>query len=104
MSSVKIFSPTGIIDSINGGELRREVNDAIAAGAKTILIDCQDVTFMDSSGLGALVMMLKHVREVEGKLALCAINDQLRLLLELTSMDTVFQVFPSREAFEQTVS
>lgn len=100
-SEIKVFRPSDILDSLNGAELRREVNDAIAAGAKTILIDCQDVTFMDSSGLGALVMILKNVREAEGKLALCSIIDQIQMLLELTSMDNVFQVFPNREAFEQ---
>lgn len=100
-SEIKVFRPSGIIDSINGAALRREVNDALAAGAKVILVDFQDVTFMDSSGLGALVMTLKNVREAEGKLALCSIIDQIRMLLELTSMDKVFQVFPNQAAFEQ---
>lgn len=102
-SEIKVFRPSGVLDSLNGAELRRSVNDAIAAGARNILIDCQDVTFMDSSGLGALVMMLKNVREVEGKLALCCIIDQIQMVLELTSMDNVFQVFPNQEAFEKEV-
>lgn len=98
---IKVFRPSGIIDSVNGAQLRREVNDAIAAGAKTILINCQDVTFMDSSGLGALVMILKNLREVEGKLALCCIVDQIRMLLELTGMNNIFAVFSNEEAFQQ---
>ena len=99
-SEIKVFRPSGILDSLNGAELRRGVNDAIASGARTILINCQDVTFMDSSGLGALVMILKSIRAVKGKLALCSIIDQIQILLELTSMDKVFQIFPNQEAFE----
>ncbi len=98
---IKVFRPAGILDSINGAELRRDVSDAIAAGAKTILINCQDVDLMDSSGLGALVMILKQVRQAGGELALCSAIDQIQMLLELTSMDSLFPVFPTQEDFEQ---
>ena len=72
-------------------------------GAKRVLIDCQKVEFMDSSGLGSLVMSLKTVREAGSELSLCSLNDQLRLLLELTNMDDVFEVFASPEEFSQAV-
>lgn len=102
-SEIKVIQPSGILDSMNGNHLRREVIDAVEAKAKTILIDCKDVEFMDSSGLSTLVMALKVVREVHGKLFLCSINDQLRMLLELTSMDSVFNVFSNQEEFNQVM-
>ncbi|GAB4380499.1 MAG: STAS domain-containing protein [Elainellaceae cyanobacterium] len=97
---VKIIQPAGILDSINGNQLRREVSDAIDAGSHMILIDCETTTFMDSSGLGALVMCLKKVREVNGRLCLCSVNAQIKMLLELTNMDNVFQILQNREEFE----
>lgn len=103
-SEVKILQPSGVLDSTQGNELRREIGDLVSAGVKYILIDCQNVDFVDSSGLGGLVMTLKLVREKSGKLALCSINDQLRMLLELTSMDSVFDVFQSPAEFSQTVA
>ena len=69
-----------------------------------MLIDFQDVTFMDSSGLGALVLALKTVRAAGGKLFICSINEQVRMLFELTSMDRVFQIFPNRDEFANTIS
>jgi anti-anti-sigma factor len=99
---VKIIQPVGILDSINGNNLRREVIDAVEAGTKTILIDCQAIELVDSSGLGVLVMSLKKVRDVGGRLVLCSINDQLRMLLELTDMDSVFEIFANQEAFSST--
>lgn len=101
---IKVIQPSGILDSINGNQLRREVMDAAESGAKTLLIDCQNVEFMDSSGLGALVMSLKTLREAGGKLFLCSINDQLNMLLELTGMDSVFEVFPNRDDFNQAMA
>lgn len=102
-SEIKVIQPSGTLDSINGNHLRREVIDAVKAEVKTILIDCKDVEFIDSSGLSTLVMALKIVRDVRGNLFLCSINAQLEMLLELTSMDSVFVVFPNQEEFNQAM-
>jgi anti-anti-sigma factor len=103
-SIIKVIQPAGILDSTNGNRLRRDVNDAIESGAAAILIDCQDVLFMDSSGLSALIMILKAVREANRKLSLCSINDQLRMLFELTSMESVFEVFQNQAEFNRLMS
>ena len=103
-STVRVIQPTGALDSTSGDLLRQEIIDVIEVGAKTVLIDCKQIDFVDSSGLGALVMAMRTVRESGGRLSICSINDQLRMLLELTSMDDVFEVFTSQEAFNQAVA
>lgn len=100
-SDVKVLQPQGILDGTKATQFRQEISDSVLAGAKTVLIDFQDVTFMDSSGLGALVLALKTVRAAGSKLVVCSINEQIRILFELTSMDRVFEIFESREVFER---
>ncbi|HEY9295619.1 MAG TPA: STAS domain-containing protein [Phormidium sp.] len=95
----KIVQPSGILDGAKGSQFRQEVTDLIDSGVKNILVDFQDVTFMDSSGLGALVLALKTVRASGSKIFICAINDQVKMLFELTSMDKVFEIFPNRNEF-----
>jgi anti-anti-sigma factor len=58
---------------------------------------------MDSSGLGALVLSLKTVRSAGGKIFICSINDQIKMLFELTDMDRVFEIFNNREELEQKI-
>lgn len=101
---VKVIPISGMLDSVNGVQLRRMVDEALKAGSRTILLDCTAVEFMDSSGLGALVMALKQTRLMNGQLLLCGINDQLKMLLELTDMNGVFEVFADRQACEQSLS
>ena len=104
-AKVKVISPVGILDGTRAAEFRQEVAEAVeSSDFKTVLIDFKDVTFMDSSGLGALVLSLKTVRAAKLKLCLCSINEQVKMLFELTSMDRVFEVYDSREAFDQAVS
>ena len=100
---VKVIQPAGILDGTQVNHLRQEINQAVTANTDIVLIDLENVTFMDSSGLGALVIALKTVRTAGGKLFLCAINDQVKMLFQLTSMDRVFEIFPSRAEFNQTV-
>jgi anti-sigma B factor antagonist len=70
--------------------------------AKLILVDLKEVTFMDSSGLAALVTAFKTVRSSGGKLCVCSVNQQIKMLFELTSMDRVFEIFADRDEFIQT--
>jgi anti-anti-sigma factor len=100
---VKVVQPSGILDGTKAGQFRQEISDLVEANADIVLIDFQDVSFMDSSGLGALVLALKTVRAAGGKLFICSVNEQIKMLFELTSMDRVFEIFPNREEFESAV-
>ncbi len=100
---LKIVKPSGILDSTKAAKFRQTVSQIVEEGSKAILIDFQDVTFMDSSGLGALVLCLKTTRSFNVQLYLCSINDQIRMLFELTSMDKVFEIFPDQQAFKDAI-
>jgi anti-anti-sigma factor len=102
-SEFNVVKPTGILDSTKTNQFRTEISDLVNSGAKTILVDLKDVTFVDSSGLGALVIGLKTVRSSGGRFYVCSINEQVRILFELTSMDQVFEVYENQDAFEKAV-
>lgn len=97
---VKIVHLTGILDSIQGNFLRQEINSLVEAGQTCVLIDFSEIELMDSSGLSALVMALQKVKSVGGTLGLYAINDQVRMLLELTAMDEIFKIFPKEVSLQ----
>jgi anti-anti-sigma factor len=101
--NVKILEPAGILDSTKAEEFRQTVDQLLQDGAEVILIDLKNISFIDSSGLGTLVVLLKKVRSLDRKLCICSINDQVRMLFELTNMDQVFDVYNDRAAFEQEV-
>ncbi len=105
MNSVfEVIEPKGILDGTKAVSFREEINQSIGNGAQIILVDFTDITFMDSSGLGALVLALKTVHTRNIKLVLCSINEQVKMLFELTSMDKIFEIFSSREEFENSIN
>lgn len=96
-----VFQPADLMDGISANQLRSEVNNALANGVKTILIDLEDVTFMNSSAIGSLVATLKAVSGEGGTLSLCSLNDQVRIIFELTKMDDIFDIYVDSQEFIQ---
>jgi anti-anti-sigma factor len=101
-SNLKVVQPSGIFDGTKATKFRQEIT-RVVENAEIVVIDFKNVTFMDSSGLGALVLCLKTVKAAGSRLFLCSINEQIRMLFDLTSMDKVFEIFPNREELEQKI-
>ena len=101
---VKVYRPSGILDCTKAGSFRQEIKKLVESNVDIVLIDCQDITFMDSAGLGAFVLALKTVRAAGGKLSICSVKEHMKILFELTSFDRVFEIFPNRQAFENALA
>ena len=79
--------------TVIGGEVRR----GPANGDQKFLLDMTGVEFMNSSGLGAPVTVLKEVRLAEGQLALCELAPYVQELFEVTQLKKIFDLHPSHQ-------
>ena len=77
------------LDARCATSFRERTNEYIKAGNKKLIVNLAAVEFIDSSGLGALVSILKAVGP-QGELALCGIRESIFGLFKLTRMDKVF--------------
>lgn len=98
--SQRILQPPSIFDGSNASQFRQEINDTVEINTDVVVVDFHDVQYMDESGLGALVLGLKTVRAAGARMYLCNLNDQVMDLLELTSMNRVFEITETCELFE----
>ncbi|MTJ08313.1 MULTISPECIES: STAS domain-containing protein [unclassified Anabaena] len=96
---VKVITLSSSFNTNDLQEFQQTIQTVISSGIKTVLVDCQGITFMDSSGLGTLVLTFKTLQEADIKMVLCSINEQVRMLFELTGMDSIFTIIPSKDAF-----
>ena len=104
MPTIQVFQPTRILSSTTASDLLDGVNRSLENGTIHILVDLQNVLFMDSTGLSAIVVAFKRVRAVNGRFALCALNGQARMLLERSGMKDVFEVYETPAEFNQAVA
>ncbi len=100
MSTLRVFQPTQLVTKINAPEIKSWIDDSVASGAQHLLIDLQNVAFIDSTGLGALVSAYKAVRTAGCTLALCSLNKQAQMVIEIAGLEEVFEIYASREVFE----
>lgn len=84
---------TGEVDRALAPALREAVDLLIAEDRGLIVLDLDQVSFMDSAGLGVLVYGMRRAGALEGMLRLAAPGDQVRELLELTGLDAAVEAF-----------
>ena len=85
------------IDAANAVYLKDAFSKSISDEAGRILMDLNQVTFMDSSGLGAMVAAMKQLNGTR-KLELCNLSPAVDKVFTLTRMYTVFGIHPDMES------
>lgn len=94
---VVLFKPQASIDLEGGMALSEQMSGVVPQSHQLWVIDLAEVNFMDSSGLVPLVKGLKAARQSGCRLVLCNVKAPVRLILELTQLDTVFEIFNTYE-------
>jgi anti-anti-sigma factor len=81
------------LDLLSAAPVRQAVADLLARGRTHVVIDLAGVSFMDSSGVGALVGSLKLARKAGGELRIAGAAEQVREVLRLTTVDRVLRPY-----------
>jgi anti-sigma B factor antagonist len=76
----------------NRAELRQRVRAELEQGRATVVVDLSRTEYVDSAGLGTLVLLNKEARAAGGCLVLAGLSDHVRDLLRLVRLDEVFTI------------
>jgi len=85
----------GEIDVYTAPQLRSALNDAVADGARHLVVDMTGTEFLDSTGLGVLVGGLKRVRTMDGDLELVCSSEKILKVFRITGLTKVFTIHPT---------
>lgn len=94
---LRIVPLAGRIDAATAPSVNKAVRAAMADGARQIVVELRDVTFLSSSGLRALLLLARELRRDGGDLVLCALQPQVAEVFHLTGFDQIFQLHHTRE-------
>lgn len=83
------------LDAAVAPAFKQDVVARVQAGASHLVVDLDQVDFVDSSGLGALVSILKSLGG-RGSVAVCNVKGPVLNLFKLTRMDKVFTIVGTR--------
>lgn len=90
------------LTAANATGFKNEVVALIDAGNSQIVVDFSSVTFLDSSGLGALVGVLKKIGH-RGDLLVCGLSGDVHQMFRVCRMDRVFPIHADVDAAMQSL-
>jgi anti-sigma B factor antagonist len=82
----------GEIDLYNSIDFRKTINSYIDQRKINILIDMDDVDFMDSSAVGTLISTATDIKELGGNLVIKCDSPNVKKIFELTKLDNYFNI------------
>ena len=94
----KLVKLEGRLDAAGVNQKKPELMSRMTAEDTNVVINMSEVSFVDSTGLGLLVGVQQQQEGFNRKLVLCEVSDQIRLLLELTRLNLVFDIYDTQES------
>lgn len=97
-NGITAFSLVGKLEFTSSSRLKEKVQAALSEGRVKIILDLTQVDFVNSSGLGTLISILKQVRQSGGRLMLSGLAPVVKEIFEITQLEQVFEIYPSEAA------
>jgi anti-sigma B factor antagonist len=97
VDSRTIVAVGGEIDVYTAPKLRDKITELVGEGHHQLVIDMENVDFLDSTGLGVLVGGLKRVRAHEGSLRLVCTQERILKIFRITGLTKVFPIHATVE-------
>ena len=92
---VDVLKVSGRLDLVSSNNLKDSVRQRLDSKRTLLVLNMQGVDFINSSGLGALVSILKDVRLVNGRLVLSELAPYVQEIFEITQLANVFEIKPT---------
>lgn len=91
-SPVLKIALSGEIDSQNADEFEKIVLEEYASSPRDVEFDCEALSFIDSTTLGAFVKLLKHVKSDGFALKLTRLQPRIKKLFVICSLDAIMEI------------
>lgn len=88
--NIWIVKPVGEVDIYTSPKLKEKLLKSLKEKETDLLIDGEKLDYIDSTGLGVLISILKKVKESENNIILINLKSNIRKLFDITGLDKVF--------------
>ena len=88
----------GRIDGSNVAQFEEAIRTAIDESDRAVLIDCENLGYISSAGLRAVLMTAKSLSSRNARFALCSMSDPIREVFQISGFDKIVAIHPSRAA------
>jgi anti-sigma B factor antagonist len=94
---IVVLDISGEIDLYNAPEIKDIINKLIEEMKYNVIINLEKVSYIDSSGIGALISSLSNLKKYQGGLKIINVYASVRKVFELTKLTSFFEIYDSEE-------
>ncbi|MCA9936283.1 MAG: STAS domain-containing protein [Ardenticatenaceae bacterium] len=102
-NQIWLIGVRGRLDQNLTPQLENNLNTLLADGVQFLVVDLDEVTYINSGGLRCLVSGWRKCKRQDGNLVLCNLNGRLREIFIMVGFDNVFDIYPTRQEAQQAI-
>jgi len=92
---VVLLYPKGFVNAHTVRLFEGELQKALDQGVYRLVVNCADLTYIASAGLGALMGVIEEIRHHGGDIRLTELNETVRNIFEILGFHHLYRIFPS---------
>lgn len=104
VDGVAVMQPDGFVNAHTVQQFESALVDLIRSERFTILIDCRELNYISSAGLGAIMGLIEPIRENGGDILLCELQKNVFSIFDTLGFTQLYRVFGSREEALQALA
>ncbi len=103
IADICVLEIEGEVDAEHAPQLKKVLAKAREESAKNFVLDLKKVNFIDSTGLGVLISLMRQLKDMGGRLRLTGLQEEVRSIFEITRLFRVFDISPTVEEALQAI-
>lgn len=96
-NDITLIVLSGEICTENVNEFKEKLDRLVDDGKKHLIMNFQEVNYLNSIGLGVVATILKKVKKSKGDLKLVSLSPAVQELFELTRLTKIFEIYETEE-------
>ena len=95
--NILLLDVDGEVDLYNAPEIKEVIKEQIDNNKRQIIINLDEVSYIDSSGIGALISSLSNLKKIGGGLKIIHVHDSVKKVFELTKLTSFFEIYDNED-------
>jgi anti-sigma B factor antagonist len=97
LGSVAVVEPAGFINAHTAKDFETVLQSLIEKNQHKIVINCKDLSYIASAGLGAIMGFIDQIRENQGDIRMCSMNETVFNIFDVLGFTHLYSIFESED-------
>jgi anti-anti-sigma factor len=97
LGNVAVVEPVGFINAHTARDFETVIENLIERNQHNIVINCKDLAYIASAGLGAIMGFIDQIRENDGDIRMCSMNETVFNIFEVLGFTHLYSIFDTED-------